>query len=89
MNLLLPEFLNLITKSSKYKNWVYDIQRGAAQPNINSQMYSAFEVPKIDIVKQKRIVLEFEKIEREISTIESDLKNTDFEKEQILKKYLK
>lgn len=51
-------------------------------------MYSSFEIPKIEISEQNRVVIEFKKLEIEISQIEDELATMDEQKEKILKKYL-
>jgi len=87
-DLLLPEFLNLALKSSIYQNWVFGIRKGAAQPNINAQQYSSFEIPLPSLQEQHKIVAEIEQIESQIASLEKELQAIPKEKEEILKKYL-
>lgn len=83
------DFLNFILKGDNYNNWVLDMRRGAAQPNINAQQYSSFEIPKISISEQEKIILEIEKIETKLNELEVEINLIPKQKEQILKKYLK
>ena len=82
------DFLNFILKGDNYNNWVLDIRRGAAQPNINAQQYSSFEIPKIPLSEQEKIVSEIGKIEIKLTELEKELNLIPKQKEQILKKYL-
>ena len=45
-------------------------------------------MPLIGIKDQKKIVSEFEKLEKELGQIEREIATIDEQKEQILKKYL-
>lgn len=85
---LLPEMLEMITKSSQYEEWVDGIKRGSAQPNINGKMYSDFLIPVIPIDEQHKIVDNYLHKKAEIKTIFEFLKSSDNEKEEMFRKYL-
>ncbi len=87
-NDLNADYLNLIVKSRKYKNWVLENKQGSAQPNINAQQFSSFTIPLPSLSEQKKIVAEIEKIENQISKLENQIANIPMQKEEILKKYL-
>ncbi len=87
-DILDASFLNFILKADYYKNWVLNNRAGTAQPNINAQQYSSFEIPLPPLSEQQRIVTEIEQIEWEISRLEIELANIPAQKEAILKKYL-
>ncbi|MDD5150881.1 MAG: restriction endonuclease subunit S [Flavobacterium sp.] len=61
--LLIPDFLNNITKTFYYKNWVKSVQTGGSQPNINAQIYSDFKIPLPPLDIQQKIVSEIEVLE--------------------------
>lgn len=87
-NLLLPEFLNFALKWNSYKNWVLEKRQWTAQPNINAQQFSSFEIPLPPLTDQQKIVKEIETIEKEITKLEAELAQIPAQKESILKKYL-
>ncbi|WP_300491664.1 restriction endonuclease subunit S [Flavobacterium sp.] len=82
------DFLNFILKGDNYNNWVLDMRRGAAQPNINAQQYSSFEIPKISLSEQEKIVLDIEKTEKKLTDLENEIDLIPKKKELILRKYL-
>ncbi len=82
------DFLNFVLKGDNYNHWVLDMRRGAAQPNINAQQYSSFEIPNISLSEQEKIVLEVEKIEKKLMELEKEIDLIPKHKELILKKYL-
>jgi type I restriction enzyme M protein len=82
------DFLNFILKGDNYNNWVLDMRRGAAQPNINAQQYSSFEIPKISLSEQEKTIAEIKKIETKLNKLENEASLIPNQKEQILKKYL-
>lgn len=86
--LLNSSFLNFVLRGDNYKNWVLQNRNGTAQPNINAQQYSSYEIPLPPIPEQQKIVAEIEKIEAEIARIEAELAGIPEEKDAILKKYL-
>jgi type I restriction enzyme M protein len=85
---LLPGFLNFILKGSEYQNWVLNMRKGAAQPNINAQQYSSFQIPLPTIEEQQKIVTQITEIENKIAVLESELITLPQQKESILNKYL-
>lgn len=85
---LISEYLDFLLKSDIYKQWVLEKRKGSAQPNINAQQFSSFEIPIISIEEQKKIISEIAKLEKQIhetlKIIEGGLKL----KNGVLKKYL-
>ena len=53
---VVPEFLELCTRSQSYRRWVASMFRAGAQPNINASEYSSLLVPLPPIVEQQTIV---------------------------------
>lgn len=88
VGILDAKFLNFILKSKNYQNWVLDTRSGTAQPNINAQQYSSFEIPLPSFQEQQSIVSEIEKIEIEAVKLEEELADMATGTEIILKKYL-
>lgn len=87
-NLLNSRFLNFILKGNPYQKWVLEIRGGTAQPNINAQQYSSFEIPVIPISEQQKIVAKIEKIEEQIASLQKEIAEIPKQKVAILKKYL-
>lgn len=87
--LLNSTFLNFILKGNRYKDWVVERRLGTAQPNINAQQYSSFEIPVPPLSEQEKIVSEIEKIEAEIKALENEIAGIPKQKEEVLKMYLK
>lgn len=85
---LLPEFLDFVLKGEIYKNWVLGIRSGTAQPNINAQQYSAFEIPLPSLQDQQQIVAKIEEIEVRIAVLENQLESIPQQKEAVLRKHL-
>ncbi len=81
-------YLNFILKSENYQNWVLQKRVGTAQPNINAQQYSSFEIPLPPLFEQQKIVSEIEKIEEKINVLEKEIALIPEQKEAVLKKYL-
>jgi len=86
-DILNSSYLNFILKSNVYQNWVLSIRRGTAQPNINAQQYSSFEIPLPPLPEQKKIVAEIEKIETQIAEAQKIIDETAILKNEVLKKY--
>lgn len=81
-------YLNFILKSDNYQNWVLQKRVGTAQPNINAQQYSSFEIPLPPLSEQQKIVSEIEKIDAKIKVLETEIAEIPKQKEAVLKKYL-
>lgn len=86
---LMPEFLDLITRSTDYKQWTIKTRGGTAQPNINAQQFSSYMLPIIDIDIQREAVKEYRKYKQDLITAMTVVKNAQFRKQAILDKYLK
>ncbi|MFH1613228.1 MAG: restriction endonuclease subunit S [bacterium] len=84
----LPKYLDIVTKSDIYKEWIKLNMAGVAQPNINAQQYSNYEIPLPQIAEQKKLVAIIEKNEKEIEKMKNILININSEKEEVLRKYL-
>ena len=87
-NLLNARFLNFILKADNYQNWVLNKRSGTAQPNINAQQYSSFEIPFLTLPEQQNIVSEIEKIETEINALQKEITQIPQQKEIVLRNYL-
>lgn len=85
----MPEFLDLITRSTDYKQWTIKTRGGTAQPNINAQQFSSYMLPIIDIDIQREAVKEYRKYKQDLITAMTVVKNAQFRKQAILDKYLK
>lgn len=94
--LLIPDFLNNITKTVYYKNWVESVQTGGSQPNINAQIYSDFKIPLPPLDIQKKIVSEIEvletkeqkakeEVQKGIETIENLFNNLEAKADKIVR----
>lgn len=55
-NLIIPDFLFILTQLSFYKKWVKAIQRMTGQPNINAEEYKTLPIPLPPIEIQQQIV---------------------------------
>jgi type I restriction enzyme, S subunit len=56
--LVLPEFVYIYTKTSRYQTWVKSIQRPSGQPNINKEEFKAFTIPLPSLDIQHALVAE-------------------------------
>ena len=86
---LIPEFLDLMTRSTDYKQWIVKTRGGTAQPNINAQQFSSYMLPVIDIDIQRETVKEYRKYKQALITAITVVKNAQLRKQTILDKYLK
>lgn len=59
-----PKYVESITKTNYYYEWVKNQQTAVAQPNINAKQYSSLNIPVPPIVLQNDFVKRIEKIER-------------------------
>ena len=53
--IVLPEFLELCTRSEYYRRWVVSMLRAGAQPNINAVEYSSLLIPLPSLAEQRAI----------------------------------
>lgn len=86
---LKPKFLNILCKSDIYKKWAENIRGGAAQPNINAQQFSNYEIPVPPVKDQQKIVSQIEELEKQIAQAQAIIDNSKQQKQEILDKYLK
>ena len=86
---LKPKFLNILCKSDIYKKWAENIRGGAAQPNINAQQFSNYEIPVPPVEDQQKIVSQIEELEKQIAQAQAIIDNSKQQKQEILDKYLK
>lgn len=56
---LLPEYLALFCKSSKYDEFKVKTVKVGAQPNINAEQYANMLIPNVPIAAQRKIVLKY------------------------------
>ncbi len=82
-------FLDILCKSDIYKKWAENIRGGAAQPNINAQQFSSYEIPVPPIEEQQKIVSQIEELEKQIAEAQRIIDNSKQQKQAILDKYLK
>lgn len=61
-DIVLPEFVFLNTKTDRYWNFIKTSQKTAAQPNINAQQYSSFDIPYPPKDEQEGIVRKIKSI---------------------------
>ena len=82
------KFLCYCLRTEKVRNAITEDPKGANIKSINQTMLSSINVPLPPIDEQLKIISRVEKLEKEITQIESELANIDLEKEQILKEHL-
>lgn len=86
---LLPEFLDLMTRSTDYKQWVIQTRGGTAQPNINAQQFSSYQIPLIEIKRQRNTIAEFVSLKKRFNIALEAIAKAPSRKQAILDKYLK
>lgn len=86
---LLPEFLDLMTRSTDYKQWVNQTRGGTAQPNINAQQFSSYQIPLIEIERQHNAIAEFASLKKRLNITLETIAKAPSRKQAILDKYLK
>lgn len=86
---LLPEFLDLLTRSKNYKAWSVQTRGGTAQPNINAQQFASFMIPVVGIEKQKEAIKEYRKLRTILFEAIDYIESASTRKQFILDKYLK
>lgn len=86
---LRPAFLALVTKSDRYWEWVQRTQVGAGQPGINSQLYSALEIPlPASLTEQDQYVAQVEQLEKQIESARAVIASAPARRRAALQKYL-
>ncbi len=80
-NVLNPKYLNNLTHLSDYKNWATLTRGGTAQPNINAEQYSQYQIPLPPLDVQKSIVAECDKIDGEYQNAQKQIEES---KEKII-----
>lgn len=75
-NVLNPKYLNNLTQLPAYKNWAALTRGGTAQPNINAEQYSQYQIPLPPLDVQKSIVAECEQIDTEYQNAQEEIENT-------------
>ena len=53
---LMSLFLELLTKSTDYKNWIAKTRGGTSQPNINAQQFASYLIPLVESPVQLKAV---------------------------------
>lgn len=86
---IIPDYLKSFTETDLYWEWVKNNITGAAQPNINGQIYSSLKIPLPPLDIQEDIVKECQKVDDEVqkaNTIieksKEDIQNGFFELSQ-------
>jgi type I restriction enzyme S subunit len=87
---LLPEFLDLMTRSSNYKQWVIKTRGGTGQPNINAQQFASYMIPSsVKINVQRDAVAKYKGLKQQLRTALNTIDSATSRKQAILDKYLK
>lgn len=86
--LLFPKFLNHILNSDYAKHLYNSMKKEVARANLSLQNIADLKIPLPCTTEQKRIISEFEQLEKEILAIKNNLLNIVRTKEKILEKYL-
>lgn len=81
---ILPSYAYAITQSFQYKEWRDDNKGRTAQPNINGQQYASFKIPLPSKDFQERIVEEFDKIDKSVSSSKQLIKEFEIKIEELL-----
>jgi type I restriction enzyme M protein len=87
-NYLLPKFLDLVTKSENYQDWVLQTRGGSSQPNINAAQFSNYQIPLPSVEEQEKVIAEIEALENKIAEAEERLSKAAERKAEILRKYV-
>ena len=72
--ILLPEFLKIITQSFVYNDFKKNTIKIGAQPNINSEEYQSLQVPVPPLKEQNEILIKINKIKYEVECVRGSLK---------------
>ena len=87
---ILAKFLFTMLNREKIRLSAKANMTGASgHKRVPEQFYSNLDIIDIDIEKQKEIVLQVEKIKREITALENEIASAEERKQAILEKYLK
>ena len=63
---LLPLFLELLTKSTDYKNWISKTRGGTSQPNINAQQFASYLIPLVEPSAQLKAVDKYKALKNKL-----------------------
>lgn len=85
-NVLNPKYLNNLTQLPAYKNWAALTRGGTAQPNINAEQYSQYQIPLPPLDVQKSIATECEQIDSEYQNAEKEIENSKNQIAEIMAK---
>lgn len=87
---ILPGFLDLMTRSSNYKQWAIKTRGGTGQPNINAQQFSSYMIPSsVEIHVQREAIAEYARLKQQLRSALDAIDNATSQKQAILDKYLK
>lgn len=81
---LLPEYLDVFTKSNYYWDWVEATARGGAQPNINAQQIAKLTLKVPNIEEQKIVVGQYKSLFNIGSELSKKIENLIRFKKQII-----
>jgi len=87
-NILKPQFLFAYTQSRMFKDWVVNMSRVGAQPNINAQEYGGLDVPLPSISEQQKIVSTLTSIDNNIEAKQKKLAHTESLKKALMQDLL-
>lgn len=74
-NIIIPLYLYALTKTAYYSNYILSSIRGAAQPNVNAQLYGAFQIPVPPLPLQEQFAARIEQIEAQKKAVEETIAN--------------
>lgn len=62
-----PNYLFIVTKSSYYHNWLKNMVRVGAQPNVNGTEYGTLVIPLMSLSDQEKVINKIDEISRVIN----------------------
>ena len=73
-NLFLPEFISIILENNEIKNWLKKKIKGTANKGIRLRDVKNILIPKIDILKQRKLINKVKNFKSKIFTLEKEVK---------------
>lgn len=88
--IILPEFLDIICRSSHYQKWLLATRQGTARENINAQQFASYAIPiPSTISEQRKIVENTKKFFETLHKAKKVIDGINAQKQSILEKYLR